>query len=285
MTRTMTGAGSPDPDPLADYVHAHAARALIGIDTVDRAVDDLTVDLVHDTRTSLRRLRGTVRSFPAAFEHLPEYGDHVALDADLQAVALAFGEVRDADVLAELLLPALDELPSADGARPSPVPPARALLTRELDVLRDAALAQLRSDSGGSAWGRTADLLRTWRTAPPSLPHLDPVAVLEGAEARVRRRLTSAADDPAQLHSARKAAKRWRYAAELLLPLGPIAAERLARAEPYQELLGRVQDVEIARTFLAALDPEPEAVPTLENLLAHLLEMQQKAITAVRALG
>jgi len=281
---TQPGPGVEDGTP-EDHLRLHAARALEAMRGVGT---DLPVEVVHDSRTSLRRLRATVRTLPALV------ADPDAVDAALQEVALALGAVRDVDVLGELLLPAADELAPDPAAAP-----LRALLAHELAARRAAALAALAPAAEAPRWQDAATLLREWSRTPPPVPPLDVAQVLGEAEALTRRRLRAAGPDPAALHSARKAAKRWRYAAELLAA-DPAAAAHRERAETIQEELGRIQDLEIALHLLdelgaddtasgadhagqAAVTASPGALRGLAVLRATLAARQQDLVTEVAA--
>ena len=278
--RSGAEGGAPE-----DYLRLHAARAL---EAMRRRGNDLTVEVVHDSRTSLRRLRATVRTLPALV------ADPTAVDAALQEVALVLGAVRDVDVLSELLLPAADELTPDPAAAP-----LRALLEHELAARRAAALAALAPAAEAPRWQEAATLLQDWSRTPPSLPRLDVAQALGEAEALTRRRLRAAGADPAALHSARKAAKRWRYAAELLAA-EPAAAHHRERAEAVQEELGLIQDLEIALGLLDELEEEgagvgaahaapaavtsaPEALGGLAVLRAALAARQRDLVNEVAA--
>ena len=227
-----------DQDPLAQYVAQHARRALDGLDAA--AEDpDVEVEVVHGTRTSLRRLRASLRTFSGSF---PAPGD---LDEDLRFVGLAFGEFRDADVLGGILLPALDALPSD-----LVLGPAREDLAEALRTRRRRGVEALPTAVTDSRWQRAAAQLRQWCEHPPALTEHDHHKRLKRARRTVRRRVRDASGEPEALHSARKAAKCWRYAAELLVPVEPSASKHLARATEAQELLGQVQDAAIAAQFL-----------------------------------
>ncbi len=80
-------------------------------------------------------------------------------------------------------------------------------------------------------------------------------AAARAAVRRVRRRVPDhgTAGDP-ELHELRKAAKRARYALEVIAPLeGRRATEAAARFEAVQELLGDHQDSVVARQLLRRL--------------------------------
>lgn len=238
MTTPPPGAAAPlfSGDPLSDHLARHAHRALSGLATLEQEAD---VEVVHDTRTSLRRIRATLRTFAGSF---PAPG---SLDEDLRFVAVTLGAVRDADVIAEMLLPDLDAL--AEELVPGL---ARRDLLEALAARRRVALDAMPGAREDPRWERAVAQLASWRSAPPALAPQDRVRTLNRAQERVRRRIRDSGGDPTALHSARKVAKRWRYAAELLTDIEPVAGEHLERAVEVQRLLGQVQDALIAREFL-----------------------------------
>lgn len=259
---------------LAVYVGEHSCRALDGISRIGA---ELPVEIVHGTRTSLRRLRAAVRTVPGAVP------DAAAADAALQALALPLGVVRDADVLAALLASEAEDLEPAP-ARSA----AQALLEDELRSRRRDALAALEAAAGTGAWREGAALLEAWCRTPPSLPVPAAEEVLDRAERKVVRRLETSGGEPSRLHAARKAAKRWRYAAELLAAAPDdapshehIEAARV-RAEAMQDLLGGVQDLEIAHGLLTELvtaaDDGSPARTGLEQLRTRLSARQRELI-------
>ncbi len=255
-------------DAVGDYIRLHARRALDGI---ARVGTDMPEETVHDARTSLRRLRATVRTFRGAV------CDAAAADATLQALALPLGSVRDVDVLAALLLTS----PDAAGAA-TEQEEARELLGKELRSRRRGALAALEAAADTGPWREGASLLERWCSTPPSPPVPDAAELLDRAEAEARRRLHLADGEPAALHRARRAAKRWRFAAELLAGVPGAEASR-ARAQRMQDLLGEVQDLEVADALLAEVLAGPGAAGTtrsaLEQLRARLRRRQQEFIS------
>ncbi|HEX8511271.1 MAG TPA: CHAD domain-containing protein, partial [Propionibacteriaceae bacterium] len=71
------------------------------------------------------------------------------------------------------------------------------------------------------------------------------------AEQKVYQRLATAGGDPEALHSARKAGKRFRYAAELSEPvLGKRASKAVEQGKHLQQLLGEHQDSVVSAAFL-----------------------------------
>lgn len=260
---------------LPGYMALHAGRAL---EAVTRTDGDLSVELVHDARTSLRRLRATLRTLPALVE------DAEAVEASLQHLALLLGTVRDADVLEELFAEALDRL-AADGAASACFGMARALLRTTLARLRRRAVDACLREAAGPTWAEGVAVLRGFVEAPPEAPIVEAEDVLEAAERRAIERLRAADGEVSLLHAARKAAKRWRYAAEVLED-APTAAAHLERAQRLQELLGEVQDLAIALELLAQLRGRAgDARRALDVLHDVLGTRQREAIDAALAAG
>lgn len=235
-------------DPLAAHLELHAERALDGLAALDaletpeaRPTPEqaAAVELVHETRTSLRRMRSALRTFTESF---PAPGSAAA---DLRYMAIALGAVRDADVLSELLGQELAALPAELVPTSTRDDLEGALAARRARALQDVARA--RQDP---RWERAVDQLTSWRQTPPTLVVRDPARLLSVGRREVRDRIRRSAGDPVALHSARRAAKRWRYAAELLVEVDPVAADHLDQATQAQRLLGQVQDAVIACAFL-----------------------------------
>lgn len=257
-------------DPLAAYVVLHAGRTLAGLEQVG---GDLTVETIHDTRTSLRRLRATLRCFPSSFE------DPRTSEAGLRWMALALGEVRDADVLGELVQPELGSLP--EGLSTSAL---REHVGQALSERRRGALESLRSLTTDPRWHRVIAQLEAWRRFPPTLPPGDHAVTLDNLRVVVQERLARSGDDPAALHSARKAGKRWRYTAELLAPPVPSAAEHLKRAEVVQDVLGTLQDEVILGEFLRELGGGPTNSKALDLLAERHRRRLLEHVARARAL-
>jgi CHAD domain-containing protein len=101
-------------------------------------------------------------------------------------------------------------------------------------------------------------VLRHWRSDPPLADDDVKIGALmkraRRAERKAVRRLVAAieSDEDAMLHSARKAAKRARYAAELRTAVGkPKSAKRAAKHyKRIQDVLGAHQDAVVASSAL-----------------------------------
>lgn len=263
--------------PLSVYVHEHAGRALQGLMRVEHASEGdleraLSVQTVHDTRTSLRRLRATLRTFPESFTL------SASTDRDLRFVARSFSEVRDTDVLSELLLEQVDALPpSLDRG------PVREDLGEALSARRRTAVDHVAGRHGSARWRRALAQLDQWQQEPPLLVQQQVLDLLVSAQEEVRRRIHGAGGDPHALHSARKAAKRWRYAAELLLPVEPAAAEHYAAATEVHVQLGQMQDAVIATVFLREHSRVGDLGDNSRSVTELLLQRAQQQIEDIAA--
>jgi|GEM_PF-3306215 len=222
-------------------------------------------DAVHDARVAVRRLRATLRAFAARVA--PEDG---TLDA-LTWWVRTLGAARDAEVqrdaLAELgreLAPAASEVRAGlvvlDGALRAAHAEARAAVTtalasarcRDLTARLDALAAAppLADGAGEDAAvalrpGVEHELARVRRRT-------DPVASWSGPDGGPPR------PAPDVVHRLRKAARRARYAAEVLAASGDLATDRwagdvVAHHHDLQDLLGTVHDADVLRATLAAL--------------------------------
>ena len=207
-------------------------------------------EAIHQTRVATRRLRAVLRIFAPLFEAEPA----TRLQDELTWFAAELGEVRDREVLRSRLARAVEDLPAylvvgSVGDRIDEV------LLGELREHADALLATMRDERYGVL---VQDLAR-WREHPPFTPEAagppDLLAdYVAAAERKVAKRMKRAAGNntPAEeLHQARKAGKRARYAAEAAAPaLGQKASKIAKRASQLQTLLGEHQDAVVATEVL-----------------------------------
>ncbi|MYT32185.1 MULTISPECIES: CYTH and CHAD domain-containing protein [unclassified Streptomyces] len=240
-------------DVVLRYVRAQV-RALVELDPAVRR--DLP-DAVHQMRVATRRLRSAFRSYAKVL-------DRAATDplgAELQWLAAELGAGRDQEVLADRLTAALAEVP-----RTLRLGPVSARLRTWSVRRRAGARDRLLDALDGPRYLALLDDLHALLGAPPLRgPAARPArSVVAGAVLkdyrRLARRIETALDTPAgpardeALHSARKAAKRTRYAAEAATPaLGRPARKFTRRAKQLQQLLGDHQDSVVARAALREL--------------------------------
>jgi CHAD domain-containing protein len=250
---------SPAGDVVLAYLRAQAGR----LKETDPLVRRSEPGSVHDMRVASRRLRSTLRDFRTIL--LAKDTRHLA--GELRWLGQVLGAARDGEVLTERLEDHLRRMPGELVMGPvaarlrlhfAPREAAAAQRVAEaLDSGRYLALLdeldRLLTDPAPASPGTLA-----WPspfTAAASRPAGDELpAMVARAYKRTRRRMRRALRLPPgreremALHSARKAAKRARYAAEVLLPVSGRPAKRFAkRMKKIQSELGDLQDAVITR--------------------------------------
>ena len=224
-------------DVVGGYL-AEQQRVMLAGDLALRRGD---ADVIHKTRVATRRLRSTLRSFRPLFDRAAAD----ALDVELRWYAGVLGEVRDRQVLQRRLDAMVAELD--DDVLLGPV---RARIDLELEGELAVSWQQLRdalnSDRYLTMLERVAELI----DGPPSAAATKRAGRLvkrvDRTQRIVSRRLAAgnASGDVGLLHSARKAAKRSRYAAEAAAPVigAKVAKKQAKRYQRLQDLLGEHQD-------------------------------------------
>jgi CHAD domain-containing protein len=256
--------GMPPNEPAADsaaavlttYLRAQcdaltAGHFAISIKPFEPAGTSEPHEAIHHTRVAARRLRSALRTFAPLFEAEPA----ARLEAELAWFAAELGAVRDREVLRSRLARAIEDLPAYLVVGPVAERIDGVLLT-ELGEHADALLATMRD----RRYCVLVDDLARWREQPPftadaGQPAADVLADhVAAAERKLAKRMKRAAGDqtPAEeLHRARKAGKRARYAAEAAAPaLGKGAGKLAKRAARLQTLLGEHQDAIVATELL-----------------------------------
>ncbi len=243
----------------ADVVRAYLVEHLDKMLDADPRVRLDVPDAVHKMRVATRRLRSTLRTFRPVLD-----GERAQdLDARLKEIADVLGVPRDREVQLERLRDRVAEQPEE-----LVLGPVQQRLDERLggDRLRghEDALTALRSREYLALVEDLLDFVATGvdsrkgeRSARAVLPKL-----VRKAYRRLDRRVALAFDasevsrpeQDERLHSARKAAKRLRYAAEALIPLyGKDATVLAKRAEDVQEVLGEHQDSVVVQPLLREL--------------------------------
>jgi len=223
----------------------------------DLSVRRAEPDAVHQMRVGARRTRAVLREFQRLFrgpraEHLVN---------ELRWLGQELGAARDEEVLRDLLIAQLDELPAE-----SVLGPVRARLDGHFTPRLAEAERRVRAVLDSPRYLQLLDDLDGFVTDPPLaaaaqgrasgvLPHL-----VRRSQARVKRRMRVARHAPAgnerdqALHDARKAAKRARYAAEAAsLVFGRRPRESAAALKRLQTTLGDQHDAVIAADALRSL--------------------------------
>jgi len=234
--------------PLAGYL-IEQQRALLAGDLALRRGDAAAV---HKTRVASRRFRSTLRTFG----ELLEPRDRQWLDEELRWYAGLLGEVRDRQVQRAALLAMVDELADTEV-----LGPVRARIERTLNAEQAEHWAVVQQAMTSDRYLRLLDSVHEFVQAVPSeVPLRQLRTLMRKADRKVTKRLKQAGEQgqPELLHRARKAAKRARYAGELVQLDGSgktakRAAKQVARNESLQELLGEHQDSLVGLELLRRL--------------------------------
>jgi CHAD domain-containing protein len=191
------------------------------------------VEGVHDMRVATRRLRSTLATFRR------QLGQSAALQDELKWLADLLGAVRDRDVLGDLIL-----AETADDI-------VRDRIRRHLTSDRDTARTELAEALTSPRYYALLDTVDALANRPAA--NVATGALLDRAENRLMKagRLLEDAEEDVELHEARKAYKKARYAVETVRVLDGGAAKRLiTRLKVLQEALGEHQDAVVASQLL-----------------------------------
>ena len=215
-------------------------------------------EIIHPTRVAVRRLRSTIRSYAA----LVDSERAAALETELVWWAGLLGAVRDMEVLEGRLEGQLAELP------PELVvgPVARQIQT-EIELRRQQGWSEILTALDGARYAELVAELRRWLEYPPFTDLAEAPAAKVGRyvkkanrvlSRRLRRAMIAYGDHDhgadELFHSARKAGKRARYAAEPSEPLWQDRATQLiADRKALQDVLGEHQDSVVSAEFLREL--------------------------------
>jgi CHAD domain-containing protein len=240
---------------VADYLNVQcdaftAGHFAISLKPFEREATVEPHDAVHHTRVATRRIRALLRTFAPLFDTEPA----ARLEEELRWFAAELGEVRDREVLRTRLARAVDDLPAYLVVGPVAQRIDEVLLGELgqhakalLNTMRDVRYRILVADLAG------------WREHPPFTAAAGRPARALGehvaaAEHKLAKRMKRAASKQAgdeELHLARKAGKRARYAAEAAAPALGKRANTLAKAAAnLQTLLGEHQDSIVATELL-----------------------------------
>ena len=255
-------AGPDAPGVVLDYL----SRQVGTLQALEAGVLADEPDAVHRSRVATRRLRTALRTFRPLFAKR----EVVRLRAELAWHAGELGAARDAEVLRDGLLQALDALGVAGDAA------ERDLITVSLHDAHGRAHDELVKTMATRRYDQLHTRLATWLAEPP-LAQADPgpaTAILHGLLDRSRGRaaaLYSAAlrhpEEVAGWHAVRKAAKAVRYCSEALEPVfGARASSHAAAWEVVTDAFGELQDSVVARATIASLSGDSAA---LDALLAY----------------
>jgi CHAD domain-containing protein len=232
---------SPAQRAVTVYLGEQIDRIVSGDAELRRGVDP-----IHDTRVAIRRVRSTLRVFAKLFDRAAA----TEIESELKWFAAVLGEVRDCQVQRKRFGDALDRLPDDLILGPVRSDIRNTLLSMERPARRRVTDAM---DSERHL-GMMAVLSR-WRTEPPLQDGFGVDELrkrFKKARRKADRRLVAAVGDgqDVALHSARKAAKRARYAGELVGAVQPQASRKVKAYKKVQSALGDHQDTVVARDVL-----------------------------------
>ena len=250
--RVLCGGVDPRDLPSAPTESKAARRLLAHLDAQvseivarDVAVRAGDGDAVHEMRVATRRLRSALATFRPCF--VSEVTD--PLRDELKWLGAVLGELRDDQVLHAGLNAAVDEVPDV-----LVLGPVRERIRMEMRGREQEDLASVVEALDTDRYVDLVDGLHGLVEAPPWKDDDEPDGkalrhgakrAIERVEQRRPKKAKQATD--AELHELRKAAKRARYALEML------GDEHAARFEAVQELLGDHQDSIGARAVLRLL--------------------------------
>jgi CHAD domain-containing protein len=227
---------------------------------------------VHQARVTSRRLREAV---PVLSTGLKGSKSGKA-GRKIRRLTRALGTVRELDVTLQLL----DELASAPDVPRTAVEDVRALVVEERDARRALMLKRLERVDAQKLGRRLASVGEALQntTHEPWRRALSNRLVLRS------KRLVAAMDaaghmySPERLHDVRIAAKKLRYGLELASDSGvKQAAPHVRTIKRAQDLLGRLHDLQVLQTHIAAAQisgnsARPDARAALEALSAGVEE-------------
>ncbi len=215
---------------------------------------------VHQMRVAVRRLRSALSVFRRAAVNDEGGADWLlVLSAALRDLAARLGVARDWDVF-------IGET-GADIQAAFPAERRIALLLAAAGRKRATAYADLATFLASQEWALLSLNLALLPTTRPWDQTGDQDTLAAGAhlyaaralDRRLKHLLAPGADlsalPAAELHDIRKLAKRLRYATEFFAPLfaGKAARKYIARLADLQEVLGAVNDTEVAGHLMAQL--------------------------------
>lgn len=253
---------SAGPLTAADVVLDYLSGQLGTLQALEAGVLADQPDAVHRSRVATRRMRSALATFEPLFEADAVRG----LRAELAWHAVELGVPRDAEVLRDHLLSALDSIGVAEDA------PQRDEISAQLNGVHRAAHAELADTMATERYDRLHGLLAGWLVAPGLTAAAGALAVpllhglLDRARGTAAQRYGRALTDPADLagwHDPRKAAKAVRYCAEAVVAaFGDRARTHAAAWEAVTDALGELQDSVVAREVFAdqAGDPVVDAL-------------------------
>jgi CHAD domain-containing protein len=230
---------------------------------------------LHQMRVATRRMRAILRAARPLLDR-----DWVqALRAEVGWLGGALGPVRDLDVLVDHLRADAHVLGEDDER-------AFLVLLRSLEAEHAADRATMVEALREPRFVALIDMLDAATLQPRFVPGAGSLRHLAAREfRRLRKTVRALGDDPADadLHAARIAVKRARYAAELAeRSVGKDAAAVIRDAKDLQDILGDHQDAAVAEARIRAL-VKPRTSAATAIAAGRVIERQHERRRAARA--
>jgi CHAD domain-containing protein len=276
----VTGAASGSSAPgrartAGDVIRQYLAEQDDALVTGDLGLRRGLDGMIHPTRVGTRRFRSTLRIFADYVD--PERAR--AFDAELSWYAALLGEVRDREVQRARFAKAVAALPAEQVLGP--------VAARIDEVLWTEQVTHRQALDKAMNGRRYIALLREsqrWVSAPPftDLAARKPTELkssVRAAAKKVSKHLAKGlgpGGDDEELHKARKAGKRARYAAELAHPvLRKKARNSVKRYQDLQDILGEHQDGVVAADLLRRIAAGTAEYPDENGFTYGLLYAQE----------
>jgi CHAD domain-containing protein len=230
---------------------------------------------LHQMRVATRRMRAILRAAGPLLD--PEWVQ--SLRAEVGWLGGALGPVRDLDVLVDHLKADAHVLGATDER-------AFLVLLRSLESEHDADRAAMLAVLRERRFVTLIDRLERETKAPPLTAAGESLRALAAREfRRLRKRVRALGDHPpdADLHAARIAVKRARYAAELAeRSVGKAATVVIRDLKLLQDVLGDHQDAAVAEDRIRAL-VKPRTSAATAIAAGRVIERQHERRRAARA--
>jgi len=265
-------------EPAAYAVQAAIARGVQRIVENDPGARLGEVEPVHQMRVGARRLRSDLRTLAPLVEK--EWSD--GLRSELQWLGRALGEVRDLDVMEELLRAGSRDLGAIEPLFEHIDEQHLVARASLLNALRSERYVELLERLVGAAAGPSLTAA-AWEPAGEALP---PLTANAWRKLVKKARALRPEDPDEDFHRVRILAKRTRYAAEAVAPAlgkrGKTASLFARRAAGVQGVLGALQDSVVARELIEEAAGARPGDGAFGLAAGRLLERQQRAAGEAR---
>jgi CHAD domain-containing protein len=234
-----------------------------------RSRETFEAEAIHDLRVATRRLREGIALFDLCFRKR----QFVPLRRELKRLTDMLGAIRNTD---EALL-FFSPLAKGDGERGAAAGLIAMTLTEERHREQGRLKKELKKIDPGAIPGRIGEICSNPRIFNPNAVGLfQPVAdyLLQALAVRETAMLellhgARQEENVAAQHRLRIAVKRFRYRLEFLAPLAGDGYRAVYRAvKGYQEILGKMHDLDVFRSMVGERVADPAGKMGLEGVIA-----------------